>query len=205
MAINIDNKLGLSNPFEWTEENFSYLFDKYYSELCFFVNKYLGDMDLSRSIVQDVYVKIWMKRSKISPTSSIKSYLYNSARNTALDHLRTSHRNTEMSETIENSLHSPFRDRIEEAELNDRINRSINALPEKCREVFVLCRFEELKYSQIAERLNISVKTVEMQMGIALKKLRHQLSENQFINVLISIFKRKKSIPLTGYLNRFSS
>jgi RNA polymerase sigma-70 factor (ECF subfamily) len=80
---------------------------------------------------------------------------------------------------------------VEEAELNDRINASINQLPEKCREIFLLCRFEGLKYAEIAKKLNISVKTVEMQMGIALKKLRENLSDYQMINLLVFVSSKK--------------
>ena len=94
---------------------------------------------------------------------------------------------------------------MEEAELNARINQSINELPEKCREVFKLCRFEGLKYAQIAEQLDISVKTVEMQMGIALKKLRQKLSDNQMVNLLFFIFSKKNIKSITGYRISFSS
>ncbi|MGE4587861.1 MAG: sigma-70 family RNA polymerase sigma factor, partial [Mangrovibacterium sp.] len=79
-------------------------------------------------------------------------------------------------------------DIIEEAELNARINQAINALPEKCRQVFVLCRFEGLKYKQIAGRLGISEKTVSMQMGIALRKMRKKLSDIQSFNFLLFLF-----------------
>lgn len=92
----------------------------------------------------------------------------------------------------------PFRDLVEEAELNERINASINKLPEKCREIFLLCRFEGLKYAEIAQKMNISVKTVEMQMGIALKRLRESLSDYQMINLLVFVFSKKNWIPLQG-------
>jgi RNA polymerase sigma-70 factor (ECF subfamily) len=80
---------------------------------------------------------------------------------------------------------------VEEAELNARINASINQLPEKCREIFILCRFEGLKYSEIAEKLDISIKTVEMQMGIALKKIRNNLTDYQIINLLVFVYAKK--------------
>jgi RNA polymerase sigma-70 factor, ECF subfamily len=159
------------------EAAFSRLFDGYYAALCFFAAKYLGDMDFSRSLVQQVFVDLWVKREKTDVTSSVKSYLYRSVKNRCIDHLRKEKNTTEISKSVENFSQMPFRDLVEEAELNDRINASINKLPEKCREVFLLCRFEGLKYAEIAQKLNISVKTVEMQMGIALKKLRESLSD----------------------------
>jgi RNA polymerase sigma-70 factor (ECF subfamily) len=93
---------------------------------------------------------------------------------------------------VPDTVNSPFEDKLEEAELNARLNRAISELPEKCREVFLLCRFEGLKYGQVAEKLNISVKTVEMQMGIALKKIRDKLSDLQVIKVLMCIFCKKR-------------
>ena len=159
------------------EAAFSRLFDGYYAALCFFASKYVGDLDLSRSLVQQVFMDLWLKREKIDVSWSVKSYLYRSVKNRCIDHLRKEKNTSEISESVENQSQVPFRDLVEEAELNDRINTSINQLPGKCREVFLLCRFEGLKYAEIAQKLNISVKTVEMQMGIALKKLRENLSD----------------------------
>jgi len=173
------------------EAAFSRLFDGYYAALCFFAAKYLSDLDLARSVVQQVFVDIWVKREKIDVTQSVKSYLYQSVKNRCIDVLRKKKNNTEISETIENLNQMPFHDLVEEAELNDCINRAINQLPGKCREIFLLCRFEGLKYAEIAQKLNISVKTVEMQMGIALKKLREILSDYQMINLLVFVFSKK--------------
>jgi RNA polymerase sigma-70 factor (ECF subfamily) len=75
--------------------------------------------------------------------------------------------------------------------LNHRINASINELPEKCREIFLLCRFEGMKYAEIARKLDISVKTVEMQMGIALKKMRSSLSDYQMVNLMVFVHSKK--------------
>ncbi len=173
------------------EAAFSRLFDAYYSALCLFANKYLQDMDLARSLVQQVFIDLWTKRERITVSTSVKSYLYTTVKNRCIDVLRKTKATSEISESVENLNQTPFRDLVEEAELNDRINASINQLPEKCREIFLLCRFEGLKYSEIAEKLGISVKTVEMQMGIALKKLRDSLSDYQMINLLVFIYSKK--------------
>jgi len=174
------------------EKAFSELFDQYYSALCLFANKYLQDMDLSRSLAQQLFIDLWMKREKITISTSVKSYLYAAVKNRCIDVLRKEKATTTISESVENLNQIPFRDLVEETELNDRINSSINQLPKKCREIFLLCRFEGLKYTEIAEKLGISVKTVEMQMGIALKKLRDSLSDYQMINLLVFIFSKKK-------------
>lgn len=168
------------------------LFDKYYVALCLFAAKYLADIDLSRSLVQQVFMDFWTNRENVVISTSVKSYLYKTVRNRCIDVIRKEKDTILFSESIENINQIPFRDLVEEAELNDRINASINQLPEKCREIFLLCRFEGLKYSEIAVRLGISVKTVEMQMGIALKRLREYLSDYLMLTLLALIIPKKK-------------
>lgn len=172
------------------EEAFNKAFDLYYSRLCFFADKMLHDFDLSRSVVQQVFVDLWIKREKLK-IDSLQSYLFQSARNAAFDVLK--HRKVESHylSTLEKEEPGLLADSMEEAELTDRINKAIQNLPEKCREVFVLRRFEELKYAEIASKLNISVKTVEMQISIALKKLRSELADYQTIQLLTFIFPKK--------------
>lgn len=173
------------------EDAFSRLFDGYYTSLCFFAAKFLNDLDLARSLVQQLFVDLWLNREKVEIKQSVKSYLFQSVKNRCIDHLRKEKINIGITAPAYDLNQIPFRDLVEEAELNDRINTSINKLPEKCREIFLLCRFEGLKYAEIAQKLNISVKTVEMQMGIALKKLRDSLSDYQMINLLVFIFSKK--------------
>ena len=180
------------------EKLFNQLFDDYYTSLCFFANNYLKDLDLSRSLVQEVFVNLWVKREKLDIGHSVKSYLYNSVKNISIDYIRKEKKKIHIIDFSDDIVQSPFKDLVEEAELNDRINQSINELPEKCKEIFKLCRFEGLKYSQIAEQLNISIKTVEMQMGIALKKIRQKLSDNQMLNLLSFVFLKKTRDQLQG-------
>lgn len=174
------------------EDAFTLLFDTYYVPLCFFANKFLGDMDLSRSQVQQVYVDLWEKRGKIDITWSVKFYMYHAVRNRSIDFIRKNKYTVQLIEDARDPQQTPFRDLVEEAELNAKINESIDKLPGKCREIFILCRFEGLKYSEIAKKLNISIKTVEMQMGIALKKLRKNINGSQMINLMTYISTKKK-------------
>lgn len=156
------------------ERVFNQIFDNYYPCLCFYTNKYLNDFDLSRSVVQQVFVDLWIKRDRLQVVS-LKSYLFQSARNASLDiikHRKTEKRYLSTFQKIESFQDDDF---LEEAELADKINKAIQLLPERCRVIFMMCRFEELKYADIAKRLNISVKTVEMQVSIALKRLRNEL------------------------------
>lgn len=172
------------------EKAFNKLFDDYYAGLCLFASKYLRDMDQSRSLVQQVYIDIWVKRQKIEPISSVKSYLYSSVRNRCIDNLRKTKSSAELTDRAVQLMQTPFHDILEEAELNEQINRSIQGLPEKCREIFILCRFEGMKYSEIAAHLNISIKTVEMQISIALKKIRSNLTDAQMLSLLFFIYSK---------------
>ncbi len=176
------------------DKAFSELFDAYYNVLCFFSNKYVSDLDLSRSVVQQFFVDLWINREKISINQSVKSYLFTSVRNASIDYLR---KNKERPEKVQEiaKLQVPFRDLVEEAELKERISMAINDLPHKCREIFITCRFDGLKYAEIAVKYNISVKTVEMQMGIALKRLRQSLSDYQIVQILLMILlKNRESV-----------
>lgn len=180
----------LQKIYEGNEESFTRVFDCYYTGLCYYANKFIHDIDESRSLVQQVFVDLWMKRDKLVIQQSAKAYLFTSVRNYALDYIK--HKVVEakylQKATPESAVFD--QDLIEEAELNARINSAIEALPEKCREIFILCRFEDLSYREIAERLGISIKTVEMQMGIALKKLRLKLTNNQSIQILLYLFSK---------------
>jgi RNA polymerase sigma-70 factor, Bacteroides expansion family 1 len=172
------------------EKAFNKAFDLYYTSLCYFTDNILHDFDLSRSVVQQVFVDMWIKREKLQVVS-LKAYLFQSARNACFDYLKHRKAESKYLLSLDNSEKEQMADWIEDAELADRINKAIDKLPEKCREVFILCRFEELKYAEIAEKLNISVKTVEMQIGIALKKLRIELSDYQSFGLLSLFFSKK--------------
>lgn len=177
---------------EGDEAAFNKAFESYYSRLCFFADNIIHDYDQSSSIVQQVFVDLWLKRERLDVVYSLKGFLFRSVRNQSLDWLR--HRKVESEYLQELSFkqeEAVFMDQLELAELNDKINTAIQELPEKCREIFVLCRFEGLKYAEIASRLEISVKTVETQMSIALKKIRTKVSDSQYLNLLTFIFSKK--------------
>jgi len=176
------------------EVAFNKAFDLYYSRLCFFADQILHDFDLSRSIVQQVFVDLWIKRDQLL-IISLQAYLYNSTRNASLDVLKHKKVESRYLSSLEKNESVVETDLMEEAELADRINRAIQNLPEKCREIFLLCRFEGLKYAEIADRLNISVKTVEMQVSIALKKLRRELSDYQMIQLLSFFIPKNHQLP----------
>lgn len=192
MTSQKDNTLFLKIR-EGDEAAFNEAFESYYSRLCFFADNIIHDYDQSSSIVQQVFVDLWLKRARLDVIYSLKGFLFRAVRNQALDWLR--HRKVESEYLQEQSFkqeEAVFLDQLELAELNEKINIAIQELPERCREIFVLCRFEGLKYAEIASRLEISVKTVETQMSIALKKIRAKVSDSQYLNLLAFIFLKKK-------------
>jgi RNA polymerase sigma-70 factor, ECF subfamily len=134
----------------------------------------------AEEIVQGVFLTFWEKRHRIEIHTSIHTYLFRMVRNTSLNTLKHAKikqkhaceelaSSSEVSESVSQTILSN--------ELQERIGQAIEKLPEQCRLVFKLSRFEELKYAEIATQLNISVKTVENQIGKALKIMREQLHE----------------------------
>jgi RNA polymerase sigma-70 factor, ECF subfamily len=181
----------LSKIAQGDERSFTEAFDCYYARLCFYADKFIHDPDESRSLVQQVFVNLWIKRHKLAIEKSLKAYLYTTVKNYSLDYIKHKLVETKYLHEARPELETYDRDLIEEAEMNARINSAIEELPEKCREIFTLCRFEQLRYNDIAQRLGISIKTVEMQMGIGLKKLRSKLTDNPNIRILLHLFSKK--------------
>ena len=163
------------------------IYKKYYAGLYYHAKKIVHIETVAKDIVQDSFLKIWENRSKISIQTSLSSYLYHTVYNNSLNYLKH--------QQIKNDHLNSIKERIEKAEsafaissdhgqsiliakeLNGQINGAINNLPEKCREIFKLSRFDNLKNHEIADRLNVSINTVQKQISIALKKLRAELSE----------------------------
>ena len=173
-----------------------FFFDKYYEELCNFVNLYLRNKTISEDIVQDIFIYFWEKRGVIRIDSSVRSYLIRASRNKYLNYLRDekSHQAIQVvvaskSETIV----SPNYTLLDAGQLEDIINGSIENLPPRCREIYLFHKHDNLSYKEIALRMDISEKTVENQMSIALKKLRLQLApyyEQIFVFLLFSLIEK---------------
>ena len=172
------------------EQAFELLYRRFYVQLCTFTNKFLNDPEASQEIVQDVFAKIWEGRDEIDPGDSIKAYLYKIAQNLSINNLRRKKVESRYLEIYKivylENLEFPAYESMMVKELEENIANSIGKLPSQCRKVFELSRIEGLKYSEIAENLDISVKTVEAHMSKALKSLRIELSE--YLNLLLIIF-----------------
>lgn len=160
-------------------DSFKYFFDKYYDDLCNFVNIYLRDKVLAEEIVQDIFVYFWENKEKLKINRSVKSYLYSASRFKSLNLLRDTKTRKRLVENMERTeFIQPDQAEdsvIDSVEFRKIIEAAIDQLTPKCREIFLLSKNQELSNKEIAERLGISVKTVENQMTIALKKLREFL------------------------------
>lgn len=173
------------------EKAFSELFRRYYSGLCLFAVQLLHDDEQSKELVQEVFVQLWEKRKQIRVHSSVKSYLFRAVKNQLINwanHQKVEQKYQEkiLSENIEIHPSQYFM----EVDLYRKIEASINALPAKRREIFKLSREKGLSYREIAEQLQISIKTVETQMGLALQQLREDLKEYRHLLIGISLFQK---------------
>ena len=169
---------------------FEQLFRSFFPGLVLFAQKYVPDQDTAKEVVHNVFLNLWEKREQMDTSSSLKSYLFTSVHNRCLNHIRDQKKfNSEefRFEQLESSEFADGTDHLEEQELEQRIYDALQSLPEKCREVFTMSRFDGLKYKEIAEKLGISVKTVETQMSKALKILREKLIDYLTILILFII------------------
>ena len=147
----------------------------------------LSDELMAEEMVQNVFYKLWKNRESIAINQSVASYLYRSVYHECLNHLKhlkvraayEKHASRVM-EQMNNAA-----DKLKLKELETKLDEALKELPEQCRTIFQMSRFEEMKYMEIAGKLGISVKTVENQMGKALKLLRSKLSD--FLPILIYI------------------
>ena len=166
---------------------FEQLFKTHFVHLCNFAYQFVKDSDSAKDITQKVFINLWESRDKIDPQKSIQSYLFTSVRNRSLNYIRDQKKYR--SEILDLETHdfeiSFEEDSIALSELKDKVDAALDELPEKCRLVFEMSRYKNMKYKDIAEELDISVKTVEAHMSKALKTLRANLEDYAYILLLI--------------------
>lgn len=156
-------------------ECFEFLFRNYYYGLCRFVAGIIKSPSVAEDIVQDVFLNIWQNKKDWLPHGNIKTYLYKASKNCAINylkHLTVVNNWAEFSTEHMASSCDNLENEYIQKEILLSINKAIEKLPEKCRIIFLLQRQEGLTYKEISEVLNISLSTVETQMGRALKKIR---------------------------------
>jgi RNA polymerase sigma-70 factor (ECF subfamily) len=171
---------------------FDFIFQYYYSGLCAYCERITGSQQVSEDIVQELFITLWLKCEQIQITSSLKSYLFTSIKNRSLDYLKREQRKTqklyhliEETDPTENLSSLWFA----ESEIQAVVAKSLEKLPPRCREIFELSRFERLKNQEIADKLNLSKRTVELQVSKALKQLRTDLKNYLPLFILMYLLK----------------
>jgi RNA polymerase sigma-70 factor, ECF subfamily len=159
------------------EKAFEILFHKYYGHLCLFATSIICDDVAAEEIVQDFFVKLWEKRELLLIETSVKNYFFRSVKNLCLNFIQHNKTKLRYAQIVISDVENQFSDdnNYPEPDLSLKIEESINSLPEKRREIFRMSRQDGLKYHEIAQKLNISIKTVETQMSLAIKTLREKL------------------------------
>lgn len=174
------------------EKAFESLFKFYYQRLCHYATSILDDMDEAEEVVQQVFINIWDKREQVYIETSIQSYLYRAVNNYCLNKIKQRkvygwHHNEFKKETSD-SVESTGQAVISN-ELRTSIMDAVDLLPEQCKLVFQLSRFEGMKHKEIADELQISTKTVENHIGKALKHMKDHLKEYLTFLIILVIHK----------------
>jgi RNA polymerase sigma-70 factor (ECF subfamily) len=158
---------------------FEELFRTYHAGLCSFAYRIIGSADIAEELVQEVFLYIWERRANWTVTdATAKTYLYSAVRNAALmaiRHERVVQRHEPAMIELFSGPHSSVDDDLHDAELTAQVKRAVSNLPDRCRLIYTLSREQGMSYAQIAATLEISPKTVDTQMGRALKRLRQLL------------------------------
>ena len=160
------------------ETAFEQVFKTHFKRLHAYAFTILRDEIEAEEIVQQVFFKLWERNENLSLTGSVSAYLYRAVHNESLNYLKhqkvRSNHQLHVAYSMKNEVEHPAK-KVITGELEKKIHTALNELPEQCRTIFQMSRFDELKYREIADKLGISVKTVENQMGKALKLLREKL------------------------------
>ncbi|HNS11071.1 MAG TPA: RNA polymerase sigma-70 factor [Bacteroidia bacterium] len=183
----LDEKTRLQALQDGDEKAMESLFREFYQSSCAYANTFLHDIDESEEVVQQLFINLWEKRTSLKITGSFQAYLYKAVRNACLNKLKHEKvKKMHVEETLKSSISN--RDdsiNVIHKELEKQIFNAIESLPEQCRLIFKMSRFEELKYSEIADQLNLSIKTIENQMGKALRIMREKLKDYLVLIFLI--------------------
>ncbi|WP_018341762.1 RNA polymerase sigma-70 factor [Cytophaga aurantiaca] len=168
---------------EWPSENreayFEALFHTYYKQLCRFSFRIVHDRDKAEDVVQTCFINFWNKRESTSIQTSFKAYLFRSVYNRSINEYTRSKKIINEEISVLNETSSSASDDpellLQAQDVQKKIDQAIAAMPDGCRTVFMLSREDQLSYKEIAEMLHISIKTVENQMGKALRIMREHL------------------------------
>ena len=177
-----DNQNIIEGLFRDIPQAMKSLYDLYYKPLCSYAVRYVTSIPVAEEIVSDVMYKIWQNRHNDYRADSFREYLFASTRNTALNYLKQKKLQKQMSDAWADSLRGEL---IEETpldimiteEMQKKLYRLIDTLPEQCRKVFLLSRIQDMTYDEIAAKMHISPNTVKHHIKTALHKLRDGMGD----------------------------
>ena len=163
------------------QHSLDFLFRRYYRLLVLTAIKYVVDEFVAEELVQDLFLNLWQKRKTLAILGKIKTYLLVAIKNRCLNYLKTRFARQEFVEATDCNLQTvqPHDCNGNAQILKEVIDQAISQLPDKCRCIFLLSRRAGMSYQEIADDLSLSKKTIEAQMGIALKRLREFVNEYQ--------------------------
>lgn len=181
-----------NNPF--LIKRYNHIFNELYDPLCRFCYKMVYDKDTAEDIVQDQFAYLWEHWDRLNSIENISSYLYKAVRNKTINYLvKKQNHNTHNNLHEVNDLYTESecpspQELLEKENLEKLLEQALEKLPEKCKNIFVLKRFGELSNKEIAEKLNISVKTVEAQTTIAMKRLKNYITDHWELSIILTVF-----------------
>jgi RNA polymerase sigma-70 factor, ECF subfamily len=170
------------------EQLIKQVFDTHFFSLAFSATRYVKEYAIAEDIVQDVFVKLWQNIDELKHIEDLKGYLFKAVKNSSLNYIR--HLNVKQKfDANSEATHSVFEKSVEDCkideETNNKIHQAVSKLPDHWREAFVLSKYENLKYHEIARKMNISEKTVEKYISKSLQFLRFELKDLLLIGILL--------------------
>jgi RNA polymerase sigma-70 factor (ECF subfamily) len=192
MTAKKDNTIQLlETAFKKGEKNaFKALYNMYFDKLFVYINSYTNDRSLTQDIVQDTFVKVWNNKEIFDIKQSLGGYLYKTAYHTFIDNYRKVQKNHKLLDTLAYKRMNDLieEDKDEKDKKIKKIKEAIEKLPPKCKEIFLLSKYQGYKYNEIAEHLNISPKTVEAQMGRAFLIIRKEIKDDDCLNLFLCFY-----------------
>lgn len=182
-----DNSL-VSRLQDSDQEVYRLLFERHYKNLVIKAYQILKDENLSKDAAQDVFVALWNARKNLNSDMNFSSYLGRAVVNRSINQLKSRRHHATTDEAQINLLSTTERSpsqRLEDEELKTVLQQAINSMPDKCREIFMLCRMDQLSHKEIAQELGISTKTIENQMTKALKIIRAAIAKYKSMTLIL--------------------
>lgn len=164
---------------------FEKVFRHYYPLLCRYAMSFVKDMDQAHEVVQELFYQLWKNHKHLQIHSSLKAYLYRSTYNNCLQYIRKRNIEQVYQKKLSQQQNHPWSplEVMHQQQVSEIIEQTLDSLPLRCRQIFKMSRFEGLKYREIADQLSISIKTVEANMGKALKTFRERLKD--YVGIII--------------------